>query len=312
MRCGAGRAALDDAGLPPSAPCAYHRAVAWPPTRGDERDERGELDALRGAGLRAVERIGCGASSAVYALDEAADDGTPLALKLLHAEHAGSLELVLRFLNEERAAARVRHPGVVRIHGAGQLAARPYLVLERLADTLAQRAARLTRGERLAVAAQVASGAAALHRANVVHRDLKPANILFALGPEPRACIIDLGLAKVSRDLSPLPVSTAATEVIGTAEYRAPELWISAKDVDGRADVYSLGVIVYELLVGALPFQGDRESVLMDLHLFAPPPRLDAAGELAPLLRTMLAKARAGRPDMDEVAAALAAASHAR
>jgi len=248
--------------------------------------------------------------SAVYAVCRRDDPpGAPeLALKVLHAEHAGNLELVLRFFNEERAAARVRHPAVVRVHGSGLLAGRPYLLLERLEDTLAERAPALSWAQRVAVVGQVAAGASALHRVGVVHRDLKPVNVMFSPGPGLAAKIVDLGLAKLSADSAALPVSTAATEVFGTAEYRAPELWVSAKDADDRADVYALGVILYEMLAGRLPFQAQRESVLMDLHLFDPPPPLSQLpSEIATLLGRMLAKERTQRPDMAQVARALAA-----
>lgn len=234
------------------------------------------------------------------------EDGAALALKILHNEHAGNLELVLRFLNEEHAATRVCHPAVVRIEEAGLFSGRPYLIMERLTGTLAQCVLHMSLADRIAVTAQVAQGAAALAKAGIVHRDLKPANVMFAPGSELRAKIIDLGLAKLGDDGGRLPVSTASTEVLGTAEYRAPELWLSAKDVDERADVYSLGVMLYELLTDRLPFNAERESELMELHLYAPLPALPT---LPPALRSlverMLAKARGRRPAMAEVAAAL-------
>lgn len=275
---------------------------------------------LRSVGLVIGRLLGSGAMSAVYAVrrqdapDAPFDPDAPsapyevpeLALKVLHAEHIGNPELVLRFLNEERAAARTHHPAVIRVYGSGMIAAQPYLLLERLADTLAQRVSALSRGERVAVAAQVASGAAALHRVGVVHRDLKPLNVMFAPGPELTAKIVDLGLAKLSTDPLTLPVSTAATEVLGTAEYRAPELWISSKSADERTDVYALGIMLYELLSGRLPFHSPRESLLMDMHLFAPPPPLpQLPARIAALLPRMLAKERAQRPAMTHVAEAL-------
>lgn len=275
---------------------------------------------LRSIGLGIGRLLGSGAMSAVYSVRRQDDPDAPfdpdapnapyevpeLALKVLHAEHIGNLELVLRFLNEERAAARTHHPAVIRVHGSGMIAAQPYLLLERLADTLAQRVPALSRVERVAVAAQVASGAAALHRVGVVHRDLKPLNVMFAPGPELTAKIVDLGLAKLSTDPQTLPVSTAATEVLGTAEYRAPELWISSKSADERTDVYALGIMLYELLSGRLPFHSPRESLLMDMHLFAPPPSLpQLPARIAALLPRMLAKERAQRPAMTQVAEAL-------
>jgi serine/threonine-protein kinase len=234
-------------------------------------------------------------------------------MKVLHAEHAGNLELVLRFLNEAQAADRVRHPAVVRVYGSGLVDGRPYLILERLESTLAQRAAALSWTQKVSVLSQVAEASAALHRVGVVHRDLKPANIMFTPGTGLAAKVVDLGLAKLSADDTILPVSTATTAVLGTAEYRAPELWMSGKDADGRADVYALGVVLYELWAGRLPFCSARESILMDLHLFEPPPPLpDLPPGIGVLLARMLAKHRAQRPDMAEVAEVLRASGSAR
>lgn len=252
--------------------------------------------------------LGRGATATVYAaVDPRAPDAGSRALKLLHEEHRGHLELVVRFFNERALADRVQHPGLARVFDAGYHQERPYLLMERLDRCLAER--QLTRAEVCQAVGQVAEAMAALHRAGVVHRDLSPRNILLAPAPAGqvgRAKVTDLGLAKVLGG-APLPVSTALTEVLGAMEYRAPEAWLSAKDVDERADVYSLGVVLFERLAGALPFSAERESALMELHLYQPPPPLlvgagvDAA--LARLVDRMLAKQRKRRPTMDEIAA---------
>lgn len=244
--------------------------------------------------------------SSVFAITATGEAPVARVIKLLHAEHAGNLELVLRFFNEQRAASCLSHPGVIEVFGSGFLDGRPYLILERLDGTLAQRGPRLSPAQCINVVQQVADAAAALHQAGIVHRDLKPANIMFRPGPDLVAKIVDLGLAKIAPTATKIPVSTASTAVLGTAEYRAPEAWLSAKEVDGGADVYALGVLLYELLLGRLPFASPRESVLMDLHLFA---ELPIPHSLSPalqdLLKQMLHKSRERRPSMAAVVRSL-------
>ena len=261
-------------------------------------------DEIKRLGFTLGPLLGSGAMSAVYAIERllpfAAEEA--LAIKLLHPMHQENVELVLRFFNEQQAAQRVQHPAVIRVLDAGLMSGRPYLLLERCAETLHQRAPTLSQTERITVIAQVASGTLALHRCGVVHRDLKPANVMFSVNDRLAPKIIDLGLSKLITPGTSLPVSTAQSELLGTPEYRAPELWISAKDADASSDVYSLGVMLYELMAGTLPFVADRESRLMDLHLFEPPPALlSTPPVIATFISRMLAKKRSLRPSMAEV-----------
>lgn len=267
-------------------------------------------DEIKRLGFTLGPLLGSGAMSAVYAIERLvpveADEG--LALKLLHPMHQENVELVLRFFNEQQAAQRVQHPAVIRVLEAGLMSGRPYLLMERCADTLHQRAPTLSPADRLLITARVASGALALHHAGVVHRDLKPSNVMLSVNDRLAPKIIDLGLSKLITPGTSLPVSTAQAELLGTPEYRAPELWISAKDADASSDVYSLGVMLYELMAGTLPFVAERESRLMDLHLFEPPPTLRSTPPvITTLLGRMLAKKRSLRPSMAEVAETLRA-----
>lgn len=261
-------------------------------------------DDIRSLGFAVGPLLGSGAMSAVYAIERLvpveAEEG--LAIKLLHPMHQENVELVLRFFNEQQAAQRVQHPAVIRVLDAGLIRGRPYLLLERCATTLHQRAPTLSPAERLLITAQVASGTLALHQAGVVHRDLKPSNVMFSVTDRLAPKIIDLGLSKLMTPGTGLPVSTAQSELLGTPEYRAPELWISAKDADASSDVYSLGVMLYELMAGTLPFVAERESRLMELHLFEPPPALlSTPPMIATFISRMLAKKRCLRPSMAEV-----------
>jgi serine/threonine protein kinase len=280
---------------------------------------------MRLGSYRVLRHLGTGATSEVYAAEDPA--GQRVAIKLLHEELLTHPSAVLRFFNEERMARLVDHPGIAKVFAtgwlpvsgaapvAGAMAAatgRPYLVLEYLEGHLA---ARLRHGPlvmpaALSIAAQLAAALAALHAAGVVHRDLKPANVMFTPGITDRVKLLDFGLAKMllpsSVSLGPWPVSTGEEDVLGTAEYRAPEQWIQAREVDGRADVYSLGVVLFELLTGCRPFKAERENLLMDMHLFRPPPVPERAPPaVAALIVHMLTKERHERPAMEEVAVVL-------
>lgn len=279
-------------------------------------------EGMRLGSYRVLRRLGTGATSEVYAAEDPA--GQRVAIKLLHEELLTHPGAVLRFFNEERMARLVDHPGIAKVFATGWLPVpgtgsratamgRPYLVLEYLEGHLAGRLRQgpFTVPVALSIAAQLAAALAGLHAAGVVHRDLKPANVMFAPGTAERVKLLDLGLAKMlvpsSAPLGPWPVSTGEEDVLGTAEYRAPEQWIQAREVDGRADVYSLGVVLFELLAGRCPFRAERENLLMDMHLFRPPPVPEQAPPaVGTLIVRMLAKERHARPAMEEVAVVLA------
>jgi len=130
-------------------------------------------DDIRCLGFELGPLLGSGAMSAVYAIKRLVpvEPEEGLAIKLLHPMHLENVELVLRFFNEQRAAQRVHHPAVIRVLDAGLIRGRPYLLMERCADTLLQRALTISHPERITVTAQVASGALALHQAGIVHRE---------------------------------------------------------------------------------------------------------------------------------------------
>jgi hypothetical protein len=173
----------------------------------------------------------------------------------------------------------------------------------------------LRTADALRLARQVASALAAAHERNVVHRDLKPANVMLVPDPEAegreRAKILDFGLAKVDpRGDGALRPGTRTGVVLGTAMYMAPEQCRGARDVDGRADVYALGVILYEMLCGRPPFIGESEGELVSMQLRDEPPPLhtllpDVPPEVEDVVHGMLTKDPAARPDMAQVVAQL-------
>jgi len=242
--------------------------------------------------------VGKGAMAQVLlALDQ--KTGAPVAVKLLDPRHVADKRLVARFLQEATAAAQVVHRNIVDMLdvGIGDGGA-PYLVMEylhgeSLADWLVREKA-MGPAMGMAFVRQVAEGLAAVHRAGIVHRDLKPDNV-FLLGEkkEPHAAkIVDFGFAKLD-DRGAL---TQAGVAVGTVEYMSPEQAVS-DPVDARSDVYGLGVLMYRLFTGRLPFTGKDPSAILARHLLQEPAPPAIAGALGPGLAAIVQKAMRKRPE---------------
>ena len=220
---------------------------------------------LIGGKYRIVRLIGDGGMGSVY---EARHEGlrTQVALKFLHEDLAGRPGLADRFLQEARVAATIQSPHVAHVTDVdvgpnGQ----PYLVMELLSGESLQhrldRETKLPLGVAVDFALQIASGLEAAHAIGVVHRDLKPDNVFVTPGTGgPLLKLIDFGIAKLYEGQRGL---TRAGVVMGTAEYMPPEQLYAASDVDGRADVYALGVILFEMLSGRLPAEGEDAQVIV-------------------------------------------------
>lgn len=263
--------------------------------------------------------LGQGSFGAVYEARHRLIAGRSAAIKVLYG-HVGHDELVRqRFLNEASAASRADHPHIIQVFDVGQSdEGLCYVVMERLrgqrlSDLIAAGPMHPMRAADLC--AQVASALAAAHQAAVVHRDLKPDNI-FVVQREDSADfvkVLDFGIAK----LWDRPSLTASNVMMGTPAYMAPEQWRAEQDIDGRADIYALGVILFECLVGARPFVASNHFGYFDAHLNQTPPDLaqlspDLPSALCALVQRMLSKDRAGRPaEMREVAQRLRALAQA-
>ena len=261
------------------------------------------------AGRFTLERTaGYGAMGAVFrAIDRLTN--APVALKVLHREGTKRNQ---RFEREANLLASLRHPGIVRYvhHGLTQNGA-PYLAMEwidgvTLADKVAESV--LSVEDAIAVAAQLADALAEAHAHGVVHRDLKPGNALLVDGDVNRVKLIDFGIAR--RPASELTLTGVA---IGSPGYMAPEQARGEKDVDARADVFSLGCILYRCIAGTPPFGGnDVRGVLAKILFEEPKPLLEMAPQVSPtldrLVMRMLSKKPAFRPaDGATVLAELAA-----
>jgi predicted Ser/Thr protein kinase len=182
--------------------------------------------------------------------------GRPVAVKVLHPRFMNNTVLRTRFMQEARAMARLRHPNIVHIYNLGQPDEIPHFVMEYVQGTSLMEAARaLTLEQKVELMQKVVLSVDFLHQHQVVHRDLKPGNIL--VGPDLEPKILDFGLAHQANGGQRL---TLAGEIMGTPDYFSPEQSRADQSLDARSDIFSLGIILYQLLTGTLPFRAEKLS----------------------------------------------------
>lgn len=249
------------------------------------------------AHFRIIAPIAAGGMGAVYRAENTLL-GRTVALKLPLLTHYGDVAARARFLREGRAAGMLEHPNVCRVYEVGESNEGQLYIAMALyeGETLRQRLDRvptLSADGAVAIAQQIASGLAAAHAAGVVHRDLKPANIMLATGETVR--ILDFGLARTV-DAS----QTQASAMMGTVAYMAPEL-VNGHAADARADLWSLGVVLYEMLAGRRPFVGDHplaiaHAILHDEPLSVRSVRPDISWRLDALIHQLLTTSQTARP----------------
>ena len=216
--------------------------------------------------------------------------GRPAAIKLLRPELSSNDVLVERFFNEAKAATAIRHPGIVEVYDFGYTDdGRAYIVMEFLdGETLKDRAVRrgrLTEVEAASIARGIASALKAAHAKGIVHRDLKPDNVFLVPDPDgsgDRVKVLDFGVAKLSETSPTNPRHTQTGVLMGTPLYMAPEQARAAGLIDHRADLYSLGCILYELLVGQPPFLAEGAGEIIAMQLFTEPQRPSERAAVSP------------------------------
>ena len=274
--------------------------------------------------FRLVGQLGEGGMGLVFAAEHETI-GKRAAVKVLLPQHSANPEFVRRFFNEARAVTQLRHPGLIDVYDFGQHELGcAYLVMELLdGESLAARLARerpLPNELIVELALQSADVLAAVHRRGIIHRDLKPDNLflvpdpLMALGV--RVKVLDFGIAKLT-DADTRAARTRTGALLGTPAYMAPEQCRGLPEIDRRADLYSLGCILYEMAAGRPPFLGEGLGDVLAAHIYeSPPPLWELAPQLSPALAAVIARAMAKKPDeryssAEELAAELAAPSRA-
>jgi hypothetical protein len=217
---------------------------------------------------RIESKLGSGGMSTVYlAQDETLD--RPVAVKVLHREISDEPDQLERFRREARSAAKLSHPNLVTVIDAGEDGGTPYIVFEYVnGETLKQRIRRLGPlgvDEAVAYSIEIGRGLAAAHARRLVHRDVKPQNVL--IDADGRAKVTDFGIAR-SLEQSGM---TATGRVLGTTDYVSPEQALG-EDVDERSDIYSLGVVLFEMLTGQVPFNAETQVGVAMKHVHDPLP----------------------------------------
>ena len=257
------------------------------------------------AGRFKIEReIGTGGMGTVYLATHLGLERS-VAVKIIRREFAGDADVADRFFREARTMAKLRHPNAAMIFDAGNLPdGRHYIVMEYVeGETLSQALAREGRfpaSKAVRIATQICDVLEDAHRLGIIHRDLKPSNILLG---KRGVCVLDFGVAKVlasSAESTATHASTGSGQLIGTPRYMSPEQCLGQR-VGARSDLYSLGVLVYEMLAGRPPFIDPLQSALLVKQATAPAPplprlRQDIARPLALAVHTLLAKRPEDRP----------------
>src|SRR6185312_10698115 len=274
-----------------------------------------------------VERLGEGGMATVY-LATHPTLGRRVAVKVLNADLARLDQMVQRFFNEARAASAIGHRGIVEVFDLGTLpTGAPYIVMEYLdGESLAQRmirAGRLSLDTAADIAGQAAGVMEAAHARGIVHRDLKPDNLFLVPDPlwpgRELVKLLDFGIAKLTQRAPGAADQRTRTGVIlGTPRYMSPEQCRESRDVDHRTDVYSLGVVLYEMLAGAPPFVSGSWGELAHMHIGVAPPPLqthmpDVPTSVAEIVHRALEKEPGARfQSMAELERALRAVVTAR
>jgi serine/threonine-protein kinase len=249
-------------------------------------------------GYRLIRKIGQGAMAEVY-LARHLESARDVALKLLNPALTRNEDLVRRFQQEARWASLLRHPNILSIHEVGEEDGRHYIAAEFVdGETLRERMNRGRVGlvEMADIVSAVSAALETAHREWIVHRDIKPENVMIGRTGEVK--VLDFGLAKLARPSGTSRFGTQPGTVVGTLQYVAPEQALGA-GIDPRTDIFSLGVVMYEMIAGVPPFRGESLRLLLRQILDTDPPPLMREGVNLPRLLIDLVN-RALRKDPEE------------
>ena len=246
-------------------------------------------------GYQVIRKLGQGGMSDVFLAYSAARK-TEVVLKVLQTSLQSDADMLRRFIQEYAILANIEHHHIAKIYDQGFTDAYAFIAMEYLSggDFKTEIAKRPTHARIIDLLRQIVSALSTIHQLGIVYRDLKPENLMFRGNGS--LVLVDFGIVKNIREETDALVRTQHGQIIGTPYYVSPEQ-ASGKEVTHRCDFYSLGVILYELLVGSRPYRGDSLGELLNCHISAPTPRLPAAhAKFQPFLDRMMAKNPEDRP----------------
>ena len=256
-----------------------------------------------GGRYRLVEPLGEGGMGSVWVAENLAIKGAEVALKVMHGAFGHDATIVRRFRTEAEATVRIGHPGIVRVFDFGELEdGTPYLVMERLqGESLADRLERegaLAPREAVEVLCAVLDALEAAHDKDILHRDLKPENIFLTReGERVVPKILDFGVSKILGSDAERVKLTRTGALVGTPAYMAPEQAMGEEAVDTRADLWAMGVILYELVSSRLPYEGQNyNAMLVQIVTGRPKPVTEHVPSLDPGLVAIIERAMARSP----------------
>jgi serine/threonine protein kinase len=250
----------------------YHIQIDYQKTPAEIRAESKTI--ITGTTLSSyhdLKLIGRGGMAEVYSATN--PKRKPVAIKVLRAALAGDEQFRKRFMREAQTVSGLEHPNIVRVMDFGDENGAYYIVMELLSgpdlNNLLRQEKQITLSQTVNLLRGVADALDYAHQQGLVHRDIKPSNVMLDSSTiPPRAVLTDFGIAKISDAHTKI----TNTGMLGTFDYIAPEQIQASAEVDGRADVYALGVMTYQMLTGFLPFERPNTGALLLAHLNAPPP----------------------------------------
>jgi eukaryotic-like serine/threonine-protein kinase len=259
--------------------------------------EQSLVGAILSRRYRLKQELGRGGMGAVYAA-EPIDGGTLVAVKILHAHFLGDVQVLQRFMEEGRTCMRLKHPNILHVHECNTAEdGSPYLVMDLLEgvplSAYTRNGGRVSMAHAVPILHGMLAGLEAAHTQGVVHRDLKPGNVFLAREPQGLFAVklLDFGIAKVMDVAGGMGNKTKTGMLLGTPAYMSPEQIKSAKDVDSRADLWSAGVMFYEMLTGRTAFPAPTEYARLSAVLQYDPEPIETIDPELSILGPFLARA---------------------